>query len=395
MALLVAVLLLAAGYVKLYAKPAVLIEQAQALAREGDFAGEQAMYAALSEETVFGSLPLTSLPIGRCREVPELYQQSRYREAEDLMARGKYDRASRSFAELGDYRDAADRVYEPYYVQGGQLEAQGDFAGAASAYEQAEGYADAGAADSYCRGRIALEEGRYAEAETLLMQAGNHGDAEALLEQNAPLAAGERDAQARKAPYRERGHVLEWGRYEQDGEAENGAEPIRWHTIASEGDRVMLLCENVLDCMPYNGFMIIPWEQSELRAWLNGQFLAAAFTEEERAALTGEPVDPAGQSRFGEAEQPLCDLVTLLERTQFTELVSDTEEASAAGTAYAKARGLTQQDGKASWWLRTDGYEGDDAALIDANAKRQNVRVDEKGVGVRPVIWVDLNALGV
>ncbi|MDO5377182.1 MAG: DUF6273 domain-containing protein [Clostridia bacterium] len=392
---LAALLLLAAGYEELYVRPAGKIEQAEALTQSGDFAGAEALYAEMSEKTLFGTLRLASLPVGRYREAPKRMQENRYREAEDLMEREKYDRASRRFAELGDYRDAADRVAEPYYAQGEKLRAQGDFAGAALAYQKAGDYADAAAACSYCQGRSELEAGRYMEAETLLSQAKGFADAEELIRQNARLAASERETQARKAPYREPGHILELGSYEQDGDEANGAEPIRWKTIASEGDKVMLLAESVLDCQPYSDYAVTSWEESALRAWLNGHFLAVAFTDEEKAALTSEPIDPARVSRFDEGNPPEGDLVTLLEQGEFGERVAGAGETAAFGTAYAAAKGLKQTDGGARWWLRTDGYEGDDAAVAGGGAKQSGVRADEKGIGVRPVIWVDLNALGV
>ncbi|MGN1019073.1 MAG: TIR domain-containing protein [Aristaeellaceae bacterium] len=66
-----------------------------------------------------------------------------YKEAEALLAAGEYDAASEAFAALENYKDAADRVLEPYYVQAEALLADGDQDGAAEAFARAAGYQDA------------------------------------------------------------------------------------------------------------------------------------------------------------------------------------------------------------------------------------------------------------
>lgn len=394
-ALVVVVLLLAlvgAGGWLLFVQPGSMMDQAKALQAEGDFSGAQAIYAQMNEARVLG-MQASGLPFGRYREAETLLLESRYAEAEALMEDGQYEKASRAFAALGDYRSAGLRKNEPYHRAGALKEAEGAYAEAALLYEKAGDFSDAPEAYAYCMGREALAAERYVEAEEWLTKAAYYADAAALLTEYADEAALERDVEARKAPYHAMGQVVEWGSYEQDGDPSNGAEPIRWLTLGVQDNQVKLIAEQALACKPYHAFIIITWENSDLRSWLNGVFLWNAFDEVERAALRTEPVDPESFSRFGgvrAAEE--ADRVTMLSDSAVNAL--DVDLLKASGTAQALAEGLTQTDGYASWWLRMDGYDADDAAAVGENGeKRPSLRVDTAGIGVRPVIWLDLDAL--
>lgn len=67
----------------------------------------------------------------------------KYNNAEKLLADKKYTDAQIAFMELGDYKDASERINEPLYVQGKDLEAAGDIDGAISAYAKSGHFKDA------------------------------------------------------------------------------------------------------------------------------------------------------------------------------------------------------------------------------------------------------------
>lgn len=46
--------------------------------------------------------------------------------------------------------------------------------------------------------------------------------------------------------------VVTLGSYEQDGDTENGAEPIEWRVIEKTEDGLLLLSEYIIESMPYN-----------------------------------------------------------------------------------------------------------------------------------------------
>ena len=65
-----------------------------------------------------------------------------YSNAEKLLAAGQYDAASAAFANMGDYKDAASRIFEPYYVKGTKLLGEGKYEAAISAFNASYGYGD-------------------------------------------------------------------------------------------------------------------------------------------------------------------------------------------------------------------------------------------------------------
>ena len=158
----------------------------------------------------------------------------------------------------------------------------------------------------------------------------------------------------------------------------------------------MLLTKSNVDCQPYNGgFRVVSWENCSLRTWLNRTFYGAAFTDAERKALVPAPVDPEKVSRFGNAADGAAgDLVTLLAQGEIDAYLGR-EERAATNIACAAARGAKSEEGAACpWWLRASGYEGGDAAMAgNASGEVAFVSVLEMGVALRPVIWLDLNAM--
>ena len=83
------------------------------------------------------------------------------------------------------------------------------------------------------------------------------------------------------------GDVIEFGRYEQDGDKTNGEEAIEWRVLAVEDGKALIISEYALDAKPYNTeFVAITWEGCTLRNWLNDDFYKAAFSEKEQEWIT-------------------------------------------------------------------------------------------------------------
>ena len=63
------------------------------------------------------------------------------------------------------------------------------------------------------------------------------------------------------------GDVVVFGRFEQDGSADNGPEPLRWLVLEQNGDRLTLLSRQCLDARPFlSGGGEASWAESDLRA---------------------------------------------------------------------------------------------------------------------------------
>ncbi len=142
-----------------------ILDQGDLLLKEGAFAGALEAYARAGDSDA----------------VTEKKQAAYYAMAEDEMKRGLWDEASGHFLQAGSYRDAQNRIHEPYRRQGDELAAQGLDAEALKAYRKA-GYEEAGQryiyALHYQKATRLLRSGDYREASAEFGLAGSYLDAE-------------------------------------------------------------------------------------------------------------------------------------------------------------------------------------------------------------------------
>lgn len=198
------------------------------------------------------------------------------------------------------------------------------------------------------------------------------------------------------------GDIVTVGVYEQDNDESNGKEPIEWRVLAKDEEKVLLLSDKVIECIPFNEEMQewIIWEDSSLRAWLGGEFITSAFSEKEAARIL-ETSNTNDENRdYGiPAKENTTDRVFLLSIKETTEYLGTEEYASIADencvafpTEYAIAKGIEVRNGGAvMWWLResTSGRPG--AACDDLGKRFHNGRpMDYTGTGVRPAMWVKI-----
>lgn len=190
-----------------------------------------------------------------------------------------------------------------------------------------------------------------------------------------------------------------FGHYEQDGDPDNGGEPIEWLVLDARDGQALLLSCYALDCQPYHDSKEeISWEGSSLRAWLNGDFLTNAFTDAEREAVmtsTQRNDQSNGNVEWttsgGEDTQ---DRVFLLSYNEVGVYLGDKEARKAVGTEHARSlgakfMGLTSVGiGETSWWLRSPGKEQNEATCIDVMGDFGSRSVGDK-LGIRPAILLD------
>ena len=194
-----------------------------------------------------------------------------------------------------------------------------------------------------------------------------------------------------------------FGSYEQDNHTADGKEDVEWIVLAREGDRILVISRYALDCQPYNATNTdVTWETCSLRDWLNGTFLNAAFSAEERGMIPTVTVsadrNPRHSTSPGNATQ---DQVFLLSITEANEYFSSDTARQCRGTAYCYAQGAYQNDdGNCSWWLRSPGEDSNHAARFACNSwiSRSDGYVDDYGsyvyydYAVRPALWIDLGS---
>ena len=120
------------------------------------------------------------------------------------------------------------------------------------------------------------------------------------------------------------GDIVQMGTYEQDGDAET-EDPICWDVLDKDGDAVLLISHDVIAYQRFSDSRkCVIWEDSEIRTWLNQEFYAEAFDEEEQASIRettlenlstvgfAAHVDPSGDVQVRESRPDTKDKIFLL-----------------------------------------------------------------------------------
>lgn len=220
-------------------------------------------------------------------------------------------------------------------------------------------------------------------------------------------AAAEDGESVEALPAIPEGGLVTLGRFEQDNDPDNGPEPIEWYVLKvdEEAGKALLLSRFGLDSRFFHTSTArINWDGCALRDWLNGAFFDEAFTPEEQAGIQVTDVDNSSASTW--PDRPLNsdatrDRVFIPSYREYMYYLGTQDIRRCAPTDYAIARGafLSVEDDRADgrlagqWWLRSHGDERLYVTMISpAGNLNRNTSLTMKGVIVRPMLWVDLNA---
>lgn len=197
------------------------------------------------------------------------------------------------------------------------------------------------------------------------------------------------------------GDIIIFGAYEQDGDTSNGKEAIEWLVLDydAETNRALVISKYALDAKAYNDeWAKITWETCTLRAWLNEEFMNAAFNTEEQQMIPTVTVNVDKNPDFnitpGNATQ---DKVFLLSITEADRYFTDNDARMCVPTKYAAVNLVVWGNGNCGWWLRTPGCFNDYAADVSSSGLIDNagfVVYDSSLVsGIRPAMWIDLSLM--
>ena len=190
------------------------------------------------------------------------------------------------------------------------------------------------------------------------------------------------------------GDVIILGRYPQRADPSAVPEPVEWLVLAADGETAVLISRHALAAKAFEEHVAgwMAWEACSLRRWLNGEFLQAVFSEEERARLktvtvTAEFTDYADVSPGGDTRDRvfLLDLDETLRYFPAREarICFPTERAAAEGAYAAK------ENGAASWWLRSPGALNNYGMTVDGDGSIDTDGVWYEGGGMpgrRPAV---------
>ncbi len=220
----------------------------------------------------------------------------------------------------------------------------------------------------------------------------------------------ESDFPKQVGPLRDGNYII-FGRYEQDGDLNNGMEPIEWEILSEEDGKILLLSRYILDWQPYSTKRAEPdkritWETCSLRTWLNNDFLNTAFNEEEQLQIAvsklSNPDNPINEAPGGNdtEDRVFCLSVDELRNAyefdvwassvqcgQTTKLIT---EATPYMTTISENE---HNDCCGDWWLRSPGEVYNDACAVMSYSGAAGwsladyIKNDE--VGVRPAIYIN------
>ena len=206
-------------------------------------------------------------------------------------------------------------------------------------------------------------------------------------------------AAVQTVPDLKEGDTFTFGNYYQEGSLKT---PIEWLVLKRSGSQVLLISRYALDCRPYQHecVNIVTWENSDLRKWLNGEFLKSAFNSSEQERIPVTRVANDHNSRHGTfGGNSTEDRIFLLSMAEAESLFKDDEARKCVSTTYASEKDVWQSrnffiDGRSCcfWWLRSPGYCRNDATVVctDGAISPGGCLVNNDGDAVRPALWVNL-----
>ena len=222
------------------------------------------------------------------------------------------------------------------------------------------------------------------------------------------------------------GDIVQMGTYEQDGDAET-EDPICWDVLDKDGDAMMLISHDVIAYQRFSdSFKCVIWEDSQIRSWLNQEFYAEAFDEEEQASIRettlenlstvgfAAHVDPSGDVQVRESRPDTKDKIFLLSWKEAEQYYGNRlTDASGLGrkpsravlqkreaiftdiiieelpAMYPYSRHLADGTERLPWMLRSTGMKDYNILVIGYEGKWDQDYPDSYN-GVRPAMWVNV-----
>lgn len=190
-----------------------------------------------------------------------------------------------------------------------------------------------------------------------------------------------------------KGSTVRFGAYEQDGNPDNGIEPIEWMVISADDETATLMSVYALDVCNTD-WGSVTWDHSTLRTWMNETFYEGAFSAEEKEAiLTSRVAAEKHPEYFTDPGQDTEDKVFVLSYNEAKSMLTASQRCCRP-TFYAATIKSVCMDaaGFCYWWLRTPGKPECGVSMVRADGTLDyDITSDGFCYGIRPVVRVDLS----
>ena len=176
---------------------------------------------------------------------------------------------------------------------------------------------------------------------------------------------------------------------------------IEWLVLDVQNDKALVISKYALVSHQYDPQgSLVTWENCSLRQWLNNDFLNSLFSESEQSMIITTTI-PADEFDFflSQPPNPTQDKLFLLNIDEVEKYFSDDDSRQCSPTKYATKHGVTlDTTGQyCSWLLRTPihkSYNDTYVVYVKVTGKINTAGVTSVayGYGIRPAMWIDLNA---
>ena len=360
-------------------------------------------------------------------------KECKYNQALALMQNGKYEEAIAIFEEIADYNDCQAKIEECKYNQALALMQNGKYEEAIAIFETLGNYKDSQAkitecnalwGDKYNNALSLMDNGEYEEAIAIFEEIINYKDCQLKIKEckyafaislqadglykNAYdlfIELGDYKDSAQKAsellticPFMlvKTGDYINFGRYEQDNNLENGKETIKWRILDVVGGKALIVSDRSLDFKQFNTTLEdVSWETSSIRTWLNSDFLNTAFTNEQQSFIPSATVTADKNPEYNvNPGNDTLDKIFLLSYKEVSKYFAP-DDILCYTTAFANKDDPSAGDtGETIWALRTMGKDKQHVMNIYMNEIYYYGMPCDSHAKIRPALWLDLDANG-
>ncbi len=311
-------------------------------------------------------------------------ENDRYTEALDVLAPLEQDEAQQL---IKDIRYS----YALYFYENEQYNE------ALQQLEHIAGYKDAEAVSQQVRYDLAqtlFDKGSYDEAYKLYKELGSYSDAVQKLKHTEKMIFCSSV----------KGDVITFGTYEQNNVLSDGGEPIQWIVLDRQEDKILVLSRYCLERSDYGAYT---WEDSSIRAWLNGDFYSNAFTAEEKARIITTTVENCDNTQFNTyGGENTIDNLFLLSDDEVSYYFDEYADRMTKRTKYSfqkyydqcyelygdRLLNPPQPDDYVTWWLRSVGEQFCIDTIHSTTGSISNTGMEyQYKEDIRPAMWIDVS----